>query len=374
MFIAGDASGDVLGGELITAMRRRISVPAQFWGAGGPAMQAAGLDAVEDFTRNAVFGLDALFRLWEFRRRSHQLLQLARERNPAAIICIDFAGFNRRFAHAIREHVAKDSAGPGPKLIQYVSPQVWASRPGRADKLAQDFDLLLTIFPFEQAWYERRTPNFRVEFVGHPMIDRFADVPRKTEFDSASPLIVLLPGSRPAELRNHLPVIRETLQRIRAEKPGARAIAVLPERLVPLAREIGLPDGIEVRSQLAPALAQADLAIAKSGTITLECAFFGVPTVVLYKTSALTYAIAKRIVQVKWVAMPNLLANEEVFPEYIQAAATPENISRAALELLMDGARRTRVQARLREIAASLGSPGASGRAADAIINLVSSS
>ena len=136
---------------------------------------------------------------------------------------------------------------------------------------------------------------------------------------------------------------------------------------------MGLPENVEVQPNLPDALTGADLAIAKSGTITLECAYFGVPSVVMYKTSALTYAVAKSIVQVKWAAMPNILGNEEIFPEYIQSEATGTNIAAAALELMNDTARRTRVQEKLRDIRASLGTAGASGRAAEAVFRLLDS-
>jgi lipid-A-disaccharide synthase len=185
-----------------------------------------------------------------------------------------------------------------------------------------------------------------------------------------TPRIVFLPGSRCSELKRHLPVMREVLERIRAVFPAASAVMVLSERLVPDARRIGLPANVELSPELAEELSSADLAIAKSGTVTLECAFFRVPSVVMYKTSALTYAIAKSIVQVKWIAMPNILANEEVLPEFVQARATPDLVAGAALELLRDGTRRTEVKARLDGIAASLGAPGAAQRAANQILGL----
>jgi lipid-A-disaccharide synthase len=147
---------------------------------------------------------------------------------------------------------------------------------------------------------------------------------------------------------------------------------IIGESVMARAKEIGLPPQVEVRSTgLGAALANADVAIAKSGTITLECAFFGVPTVAMYKTSWPTYVLAKSIVSVKWIAMPNILANEEVFPEFVQGDATAENIARASLEFLNDAARRNWVKTRLREIVSSLGETGASRRAAEAILNLV---
>jgi len=374
MFVAGDASGDVLGAELIAALRARAGRDAKFFGAGGPQMQAAGLELIDDFTRDGVWGLQALFLVRKFQKRLQQLLALAVERQPDVIVCVDFAGFNRRFAHAVKEHVRQSGAVQwNPRIVQYVSPQVWASRPERANKMAEDIDLLLVIFPFEPAWYAQRVPQLRVEFVGHPMVDRYAGkLPAEDKpFNSESPLIALLAGSRPGELKRHLPILRDTLRRIRAVKPGARAVMVLADRLVPMAREIGLPENVEVQSDLADALARADLALAKSGTVTLECGFFGVPSVVFYRTWWLTWEIASRIVQVKWAAMPNLLANEEVFPEFLQPAATAENISRSALELMTDAGRRTTVKTKLREVKASLGEPGASGRAAEMILKLV---
>jgi lipid-A-disaccharide synthase len=372
MLIAGEASGDTLGSELITALRGKCGVAVSFFGVGGPLMQAAGMELTFDFTRNAVFGLEALTHFWEFRRRFNHLLRMAIERRPDVIVCVDFAGFNRRFAHAVKEHVrAQGAGGWNPKIVQYVSPQVWASRPGRADKLARDIDLLLAIFPFEKAWYAKRTPNLHVEFVGHPMVDRYGSkVPSGDRAIVGPPRIVFLPGSRRSELKRHLPIMTGVLGRIRAEFPGVRAVMVLSKRLVEIAQEVGLPPEFELRPELPEELSRADLAIAKSGTVTLECAFFRVPTVVMYKTSALTYAIAKSIVQVKWIAMPNILADEEVFPEFVQEQATAEQVAGAALELLRDKARRSRVKSKLDSIAASLGEPGAAGRAAAQILGL----
>ncbi len=372
MLIAGEASGDMLGAELLHALRERLGGrEAQFFGVGGPQMQNAGMEVILDFTRNAVFGLELFKRILEFRRQFEDMARLAVERKPDVVIGVDFGGFNTRFAQTVRQK-ALQSNGWRPKLVQFVSPQVWASRPWRATKLARNLDLLLTIFPFEKSWYAQRTPNLRVEFVGHPMVDRYgrgADAAERAANGAAT--IVFLPGSRPSELKRHLPIMRDVLQRIRMAVPEVRAVMVLSDQLAEMARQIGLPAEFIVRPNLADELKQADLAIAKSGTVTLECAYFGVPTLVMYKTSAITFAIGKRIVQVKWVAMPNILANEEVFPEFLQSAATAPNIASAALELLGDPARRSRVKAKLATIVAALGEPGAARRAAKEIIGLL---
>ena len=397
MLIAGEASGDMLAAELVRALR--CAIPAarpistadyqplhtglepRFFGAGGPQMAAAGVDLAFDMTAHSVIGLsEALKNYLKFRRLFRQLFQLALERQPDAIICVDFSGFNRRFARAIRQYARAHADwfhAWNPKLVQYVSPQVWASREGRAYQMARDYDLVLSIFPFEKAWYAKRVPQLRVEFVGHPIVDRYGQgrgARGEGRGNRANPLVVLLPGSRPDELRRHLPVIIGAWELIYAKAPNVRARMVLPNgRLVQQAKAFSLPANLEVQAGGLPdSLAEADVAIASTGTVTTECAYFGVPTVALYKTSWSTWQIARHIVKVKYAAMPNLLADEEVFPEFIQDAATPENLAHAALELLRDETRRAKVKTRLAEILASLGGPGATRRAAKAITRLLS--
>ncbi len=402
ILIAGEASGDLLAAELVGALRQRVvevdSVPPEdvqplrtglapvFFGAGGPRMAAAGVDLAFDLTQHSVIGFsDVLKKYFEFRRLFHHLFHLALERQPDAIIGVDFGGFNSRFLHAIRHYVRRhrsEFVPWNPKLIQFVSPQVWASRPGRAYRMAQDLDLLLSIFPFERDWYAARVPKLRVEFVGNPMVDRYFRSSRGNEAQiegkSATSHvgghnILLLPGSRPDEVRRHLPLVVGAWKLIRAKEPKLSARMVLPSDT--LAKSAGsATQGLDVAvrtGHLAEALAQADLAITKSGTVTLECAFTGVPAVVFYRTSWPTYFLARMIASVRHVAMPNLLAKEELFPEFVQARATPENIAGAALALLHDASRREGIQAKMKQIVSSLGGPGAIARAADAIVRLL---
>jgi lipid-A-disaccharide synthase len=292
---------------------------------------------------------------------------------------VDYGGFNLRFGQAVKKHVRENPFSKwNPKIVQFVSPQVWASRPGRAEKLARDYDLLLSIFPFEKDWYARRVPQLRVEFVGHPMIGRFTNDDLRFTSGSAGGAsianrksqVLLLPGSRKSELQRHLPVMLAALKMIHEKLPTAKAKMVVPSSsLVQLAKSLGATMEIQI-GELPWALAEADVAIASTGTVTMECAFFGVPTVTLYKTSWLTYQIARRIVTVKSLTMPNLLAGETVYPEFVQHDATPENLSRAALELLQDELRRIKIKAQLAKIITSLGEPGAAGRAAEAVLSL----
>jgi lipid-A-disaccharide synthase len=393
MLIAGETSGDLLAAELVSALLAAskqgedgraqssiLNLPSSpvFFGAGGAKMSAAGVELAFDLTQHSVIGIsDVLKNYFKFRRLFNQLLALAIERKPDVVIGVDYGGFNLRFGHAIREYVRDNPFSKwNPKVVQFVSPQVWASRPGRADLLAADYDLLLSIFPFEKDWYAKRAPKLRVEFVGHPMIGRFTSVGTRCSASEDArqrvPTILLLPGSRKSELQKHLPLILPALKLIQEKLPAAKAKMVLPdESLAQLAKLAGTPANVEIQTgNLPQALAEADVAIASTGTVTMECAFFGVPTVTLYKTSWLTYEIAKRIVTVKSLTMPNLLAGGEVFPEFIQAAATPEHISRAALELLQDESRRTKIKSQLAKIVSSLGEPGAANRAAAAILSL----
>jgi len=379
MLIAGEASGDLLAAELVSALRGQLP-DAQFIGAGGAKMSAAGVELAFDLTQHSVIGIsDVLKNILKFRRLFNQLLALAIERKPDVVIGVDYGGFNLRFGQAVKKYVRENPFSKwDPKIVQFVSPQVWASRPGRADKLARDYDLLLSIFPFEKDWYARRVPKLRVEFVGHPMIGRFTNdnlrfthgLPDGASIVNRQSQILLLPGSRTGELKKHLPVILETLKLIQKKLPATKVKMVLPNpALVALAKSLGANLDIQI-GELPWALAESDVALASTGTVTMECALFGVPTVTLYKTSWLTYQIAKRIVTVNSLTMPNLLAGEPVYPEFIQNEATPENLSRAALELLQDQARRTQIKAQLAKIIASLGESGAPKRAATAILSL----
>lgn len=385
MLIAGEPSGDVLGAELVRALR--VTEPLsqlpgfpEFFGAGGPAMAAAGVQLEIDLTRHAIFGIsDLLTKYMEFRRMFKRLIRLAIDRAPDAIILIDFSGFNLRLARAIKRYARSRRRTFGnwdPRLIYYVSPQVWASREGRVRHIAANVDLLLSIFPFEKEWYRSRTPHLPVEFVGHPILDRYsgmapsAATPTET---SVKPLLLVLPGSRKRELQAHLPVMIDAALKIQSKQP-VRIRVVLPNpELVRLALQTIQPaDDLEVQSgTLAQSLAESHVALAASGTVTLECAYFRVPTVVLYRTSRLTYEIGRRIVNVRHIAMPNIIAGEAIYPELIQDQVTPDGLANAALELFNNSVRRNAIQTKLSHVMEKLGGPGASRRAARAVVSIL---
>jgi lipid-A-disaccharide synthase len=383
MIIAGETSGDLLAAELVTALRaapelRAQPFPPEFFGAGGPRMADAGVELAFDLTQHAVIGIsDVAKNYFKFRRLFNQLLKLAAERQPDVIVCVDFSKFNLDFAHAVKQLVrAKHGQfnNWNPKIVRYVSPQVWASRPGRAAMLAADHDLLLSIFPFERDWFAARTPKLRVEFVGHPMVGRYRSMraPQLPPVLDAHTLL-LLPGSRQGELRAHLPAMLGAVKILRTNFPKLKTKMVLPSSaLTAQARELGVGKELEIQiGNLPAAMLEADVALASTGTVTMECAFFGVPTVAFYKTSWLTYQIGKRIVTVKHLAMPNLLAGEEIFPELVQEKFTAENLAAKTAELLRDEPRRVQIKTKLAAIVATLGEPGANHRAARAVLSLI---
>ena len=396
MLVAGDPSGDANAADLVRALA--VAVPAaqfqitndpqplttplapSFFGAGGPKMAAAGVEMEGDLTADSGIGLGFILKLPQLRRRMEEMIRLAVERQPEAIILVDYAGFNLRLARAIRQYV-RARAGSffnwRPKFVGFTSPQVWASRPGRAATMARNYDLVVSLFPFEKKWFASRVPELPVEFVGNPVFDRYPAVSTAAvpgEIDSRRPVILLLPGSRRDELQRHLPVMVEAARLIAARQLAQFKMVVPNQTMAAMARNVlsGGQAGIDLQiGGLAEALASATLAITKSGTITLECACFGVPAVVIYKALWITYLGGRCVVKVKYLSMPNLLANEVLYPEFIQGRATAGNIAGAALALLASPARRDEIRAQLARIMQSLGGPGAARRAAAAIVKLM---
>src|SRR5215469_7445785 len=270
MLIAGEPSGDLLASELVLALRERWP-DAKFFGAGGARMAAAGVELAFDMRDHAIVGIPTPGKRLALRYVLNELRFLAAERKPDAVIGVDYGAFNLRFGHAIKQYVRSYSGATwNPKLVQFVSPQVWASRPGRAKLLEADYDLLLSIFPFEKDWYAERAPKLRVEFVGHPMVERYAKAEggrQKAEGSAAAPTLLLLPGSRTSELKRHLPVMLDALEMIQRKLPESRAKMILPSpALKELADKMSaLPPNIETQvGDLPQMLAQADVAIAST--------------------------------------------------------------------------------------------------------------
>lgn len=358
--IAGEASGDARGAELMRALRQQAP-GVEFFGAGGPQMRALAGGEFFDWVHEAVVGLwDVLKKYGYFRAQFHRMLDEIDRVQPDALVLIDYPGFNHRLAKAARRR------RPGMKIIDYISPQVWAWNRGRIPKMARYLDLMLCIFPFEKPLYE--ASGLPTEFVGHPMLDSFA--PKRLGIDRETDLVALLPGSRGKEVRKIFPVMLATARLMQQRNPALRfAAAAASETLAAEMRALA-GDTCAVSVGTAHDLMQrAITGMVCSGTATLESAYFGLPMVILYKVAWLTWVVGKQVVRVPHLGMPNILAEREIVREFLQDAAKPEQIANAVLALVDDAAARSAQQRELAAVIARLGEPGAAIRAAHCILH-----
>ncbi len=347
MFIAGEASGDSNAAETIKRLNGRVPV----FGAGGPKMQAAGMELLLDLTQHAVVGLvEVLKNYGKFKRIFDDLLAEVGRRQPSVVVLVDFPGFNLRFAKAVKRRY------PQTKIIYYISPQLWAWHASRAKQIERDVDLLLTIFPFEKAWYAERVPKLRVAFVGHPMAARN----RQRDMRSQR-TVLLMPGSREREVAKIWPVLASVVDKMPDVKFVAAAV---DERTAAMIRHPRVKVEVGKAREM---MRQATLAITASGTATMECAFAGCPMIVVYKVNWLTYLVGRALVTVKWLAMPNVIAGKSIVPEFIQHRASSSRVAVAARNLLQETGERQTMQRELAAVVASLGGSGSSERAAQLI-------
>ena len=363
--IAGEASGDARGAELLRALRERAP-DVQFVGAGGREMREIAGGDFFDWADEAVVGLwDVLKKYGYFKAQFDRMLAEIGRVQPDALVLIDYPGFNLRFAQAVR------ARHPRIKIIYYISPQVWAWHRGRIPQMARFLDLMLCIFPFEQPLYE--TSGLRTIFVGHPMLDSLAA--KKTGVTRDPALVGLFPGSREKEVRKLFPVMIAAAERIRQTRGEARfeasaASHQLAEWMLGELRRCGHDESFcAVKVREAHTLMQrAAVGMVCSGTATLEAAYFGLPLAILYKVAWLTYVVGKRLVRVPHLGMPNVLAGREVAREFLQHACEPDALADEMLRLLADPAARERQQRELAAVIAGLGKGGAGTRAADAVL------
>jgi lipid-A-disaccharide synthase len=365
MVSCGEASGDLYAGALTTALKTEAP-GTRVIGFGGERLAAAGAELAGDYRGIAVTGLTEVLRVlprtWRMYRR---LVELARTERPDVFVPIDFPDFNFRLGAAVH--------ALGIPVVYYVSPQLWAWRPSRIDTMKAFVDKVLPIFPFEAEIYRRA--DVPVEFVGHPLID-LIDVaePRGTllgrlGLEAAAPMVALLPGSRPNEVRALLPVLVETIALVRRARPDVTFVLArapkLPDALFePLA---GSPV-VVIEGRTDDVIAASDVVLTASGTATVQTALHERPMVILYKLSPLTYRLGRPFVKVDTFGMANLIAGRRVVPELIQDDCTPEKIAGEALSLLTDTARSAAMRRDLAEVRARLGAPGASARAAAAVL------
>jgi len=363
--VAGEASGDLHASEVVRELKQ-LDPTLQTFGIGGDLLAREGMRILHHAREMGIVGLFNVVRhLGMFRRILNELTDTIAREKPDAVMLVDYPDFNLR--------LAKRCKAMGLRVIYYISPQVWAWRRGRVKQIARVVDRMLVIFPFEEDFY--RQHNVPVTYVGHPLIDEMGAGARDARpLRAGRPLsVALLPGSRRHEVRALLPPMLDAVSILKSEREvdafiiqaptisSAELLAVMQEahgfiRIVPHDR--------------GEALAGADIALSSSGTATLECAIVGVPVIVMYRLSSPTHWLAQRLVKLSHFSLVNIVAGKNVVPELLQEEVNGERIA-SEVRKLLDLSERTRVRGELAAVTEKLGQPGASRRAAEAIMSTV---
>jgi lipid-A-disaccharide synthase len=391
--IAGEASGDLHGSNLIKELKKQDpATTVRCWG--GDLMQQAGGELVKHYKDLAFMGFaEVLMNLRTIFRNLDFCKQDILQYRPDALILIDYPGFNMRiakWAHQTRsrthqpgpqEHPPTPQPSyPTPRIIYYISPQVWAWKEGRVRQIRETVDKMLVILPFEREFYKKW--NYDVEYVGHPLVEEIDGfragpppvlnlIPPPSPGPS-KPIIALLPGSRKQEIQKKLPIMLEAsrhfpdYQFVVAQAPGQEP--AFYDHLT-----AAYPNVSSIRNRTYDLLSQARVACVTSGTATLETALFGVPEVVCYKGSTISYQIARRLIKVKYISLVNLIMDKEVVKELIQDELTPDNLRLAVEDLLHDNARQQQLREDYAQLKKILSQGGhASANAAASILRFLS--
>ena len=355
---AGDPSGDIHAARLMAEIRKRIP-DVIFEGFGGPEMEFQGLRSLAHIQDLAVTGFWEVAKRYRFFRGLLTRCEEAIARTkPVLFIPVDYPGFNMRLAARVRS--------PTIRIVWYIAPQLWAWGEGRAKELASVVDKLLVVFPFEVEFFQKH--GIRAEYVGHPLSEEIRPEQEKTRSPTQ---ILLMPGSRKQEIHFHVPLLAEVVELMNSSQPTlnfvvAKARNVDVRSLEPLAHR-----GVTVIEDVEHAMLTSHAALIKAGTSTLEAALRGLPFATFYRTSALTFQVSKRLVNVTSVTMMNLLLHRSVVHEYIQGNATALNLERELVELTLDNARRNELASAMSKVQSMLAGGSASARAADIISEMV---
>ena len=367
MIVSGEISGDTHGGAILQHLNKLIP-GLEVIGIGGPKMEAEGLNSVIPLDDLQARGLVEVLRQlpghFKFLRRMARMLD---EERPDAVLLIDYPGFNLKMAKAAKQR--------GLPVLYYSGPQLWAWRGGRMRAVQRWVDKIIVIFPFEEPLYKKAGVD--AVFLGHPLVEdkaapeEVAHLKARLELDPGLPVVGIIPGSRPTELERNLPTVLEGLRLI--EQAGFRANYVLPlastldeSRVEALIAQSGLKVQA-LQNAFLPLLKIAQLAIVASGTATMQVGMAGIPFIVVYRVSYVTYRIAKWFLYVKDIAIVNILAGRRIVPELLQKKFTPEALRDEFLALANDEKRLTEMRRALAEVTLNLGEPGAYRRAAEVI-------
>ncbi len=362
---AGESSGDLYAATLVEELQRRLP-EAELFGCPGPRMARLGVRAVIDQRKLAVVGLVEVVRhiptiYGEYRK----LIAAARAERPAVAILTDSSGFHLRVARGLKKL--------GIPVVYLVAPQAWAWRRNRVYQLKATVERLLCIFPFEEEFFRRY--GVPAHYIGHPLVNLVRATATREEFfqrhqlDLARPLVALLPGSRRGEITRHLPLLQDTVRLISAKIPGVQFVLGTPASLEDSFIRAALPDVHIAAGESWNLMAHADLALLASGTVTVEAALLGVPMATFYRVSTLTWEIGRRLVNVPFYSMVNLVAGRKIVAELIQPEATGENLAAEAVRLLSDEAARSAMREQLGDVRRRLSTAGdPMARAADHVL------
>ncbi len=366
---AGEASGDLHAGAVARAVKQ-LDPAAEIFGMGGDCLRDAGGEVLFDIKDHSVMGFVEVLRklpdIWKLRSA---FIELMERRRPDVLLTIDYPGFNMRLAKLAKER--------GIKVVSFIAPSAWAWRPSRAAGVVKVVDKIASIFPFEYDLYKSYGAD--IEFVGHPLVDTVKPTLPKAEAEALTgkrqghPLVLLMPGSRVMEIQRLLPDMLAAAKILKQKRPDIdfampRAVTIDRDMLETPIQEAGL----EIRlteGHNYDVMSSADFAIATSGTVTLEAALCGLGCEILYKSSPLSFWIAKRVVEIPHIGLPNIVAGRLIEPELLQDDCTPEKIASTAMELL-EPERYAQLQRDLQEVKKKLGEPGAVKRVAELVLRM----
>ncbi len=353
----------------LVAEIKALDSSIKFSGLGGPRMQKAGVLLYENIVDFAVVGfVEVLKHLKEFKRVFRLVLSKAQETKPDAVILVDYPGFNLRLAKELKKQ--------GCKVIYYISPQVWAWKENRVELIRQFTDEMLVLFKFEEEFYAKH--GLAVDFVGHPLLDSIKvstsreELLKSVGFSKNKLTIGILPGSREKEVEKLLPIMIDTANLLYKENKNFQFLILqaptMSERIIDRYLSHTTASITVIKDQTHNGISACDACMVASGTATLETAILGKPMVVVYKTSFVTWALAKIFVKIPYIGLVNVVAGKKIVPECIQFDATAKNIGKEIRAIFDDPSKMARMKSDLAKIKPSLGAPGACARAAEKIL------
>lgn len=369
ILVAGEASGDMHAAHLVDAIKK-LSPGTKFSGLGGTRMQEAGVELYEDLTQYAVVGFAEVLKQYKnFKNAFNLILDKIEIVKPDCVILVDYPGFNLRLAPKIKKL--------GIKVIYYISPQIWAWKKNRVFHIKKNVDRMLVLFDFEKTLYDKY--EVPCDFVGHPLIDATHIHKSKEEclrnigLEDYKLTVGLLPGSRLKEIERHLPVMLDTAALLKTRFPMVQFVVVKAPTIARAFLDQYIKESV-VTVKVAEqnnyeAINACDICMVASGTATLETGILGKPMVVIYKTSLVTWLLAKLFVKIPYIGLINVIANEKIVPECIQHQARPELIAARLETIFTNEILIQEIKDKLRKAKESLGQGGASERAAAAALN-----